>query len=50
MGLSEAQLKESLDALTVTEPAFAVALTRAGYPAPRIRDRGYETLLRTIVG
>jgi DNA-3-methyladenine glycosylase II len=50
MGLSEALLKSSIDALAVTEPAFAVALERAGYPAPRIRDRGYETLLRTIVG
>ncbi|NIJ22232.1 DNA-3-methyladenine glycosylase II [Sphingomonas naasensis] len=50
MGLSETQLKESLDALVALEPAFATALQRAGYPAPRIRDRGYETLLRTIIG
>jgi DNA-3-methyladenine glycosylase II len=50
MGLSAAQLKESLDALAGSEPALAEALKRAGYPEPRIRDRGYETLLRTIVG
>jgi len=50
MGLSETQLKQSIDALVAVEPAFAVALQRAGYPAPRIRDRGYETLLRTIIG
>jgi DNA-3-methyladenine glycosylase II len=25
-------------------------LSRAGYPEPRIRERGYRTLLRTIVG
>lgn len=50
MGLSESQIKESIDALALVEPAFAAALERAGYPAPRIRDRGYETLLRTIVG
>jgi DNA-3-methyladenine glycosylase II len=50
MGLSETQLKESIDALAKVEPAFAAALERAGYPAPRLRDRGYETLLRTIVG
>lgn len=50
MGLSESQLKESLDALAKLEPAFAAAVKRAGYPAPRLRDRGYETLLRTIVG
>lgn len=50
MGLSEAQLHDSLDALAISEPAFAAALARVGYPAPRIRDRGYATLLRTIVG
>lgn len=50
MGLSESQLKESIDALAKVEPAFAAAVKRAGYPQPRLRDRGYETLLRTIVG
>jgi len=50
MGLTAEQLKISIDALTRIEPAFATALARAGYPEPRIRDRGYETLLRTIVG
>jgi len=43
-------LNASLDALAAIEPAFAAALTRAGYPQPRVRDRGYATLLRTIVG
>ncbi len=32
------------------EPAIARAITRAGYPEPRIRALGYATLLRTIVG
>ncbi len=50
MGLSEQALRRSLDALSVTEPAFAAALARVGYPAPRIRERGYATLLRTILG
>jgi DNA-3-methyladenine glycosylase II len=50
MGLSAELLKASLDALAGIEPAFATALDRAGYPPPRIRDRGYETLLRTIIG
>ncbi|MEQ9661681.1 MAG: DNA-3-methyladenine glycosylase 2 family protein [Parasphingopyxis sp.] len=50
MGLNERQLKTSLDALAGIEPAFADALEQAGYPEPRIRDRGYVTLLRTIVG
>ncbi len=50
MGLSTAQLQEHLDALAARDPRFAVALARAGYPEPRLRDRGYVTLLRTIVG
>lgn len=50
MGLSEAQLRTAIDALVGVEPAFAAALERAGYPPPRIRERGYATLLRTIVG
>ena len=43
-------LKAALDTLAEIEPAFAVALRRAGYPPPRVRDRGYATLLRTIMG
>ncbi|WP_213982016.1 DNA-3-methyladenine glycosylase 2 family protein [Sphingomonas sp. dw_22] len=50
MGLSAAQLRASIDALAGIEPAFAAALERAGYPEPRIRERGHETLLRTIIG
>lgn len=50
MGLSAAQLQNHLDALAERDPRFAVALGHAGYPEPRIRDRGYVTLLRTIVG
>jgi DNA-3-methyladenine glycosylase II len=50
MGLSAEQLRTSLDALAQIEPAIAAAVARAGYPAPRIRERGYATLLRTIVG
>ncbi len=50
MGLSAADLNAGLDALAAREPAFAAALERVGYPAPRIRARGYATLLRTILG
>jgi len=50
MGLSTAQLHTALDELATREPAFAAALARAGYPPPRIRERGYATLLRTIIG
>jgi DNA-3-methyladenine glycosylase II len=50
MGLSADQLKTALDALAEREPAFAAALARVGYPEPRLRERGYATLLRTIIG
>lgn len=50
MGLTRDQLRASMDALAALEPGFAAALARVGYPEPRIRPRGYETLLRTIVG
>ena len=50
MGLSAQQLAASLDAVAAGEPAIAAALARAGYPEPRIRETGYRTLLRTIVG
>jgi DNA-3-methyladenine glycosylase II len=50
MGINAEQLRASLNALAQAEPAFAVALTRIGYPEPRISQRGYVTLLRAIVG
>ncbi|MGE0773529.1 MAG: DNA-3-methyladenine glycosylase [Sphingomonadaceae bacterium] len=50
MGLSADQLRISIDALSELEPAIGASLARIGYPEPRIRDPGYETLLRTIVG
>lgn len=49
-GISETQLRESIDAVAAAEPAVARALGLAGYPPPRIRPPGYQTLLRTIVG
>lgn len=50
MVTSADRIRDSLDALAAMEPGFAAALLRVGYPAPRIREPGYETLLRTIVG
>lgn len=50
MGLTAEQLRESLDAIAAREPLMAAAVARVGYPEPRIREPGYETLLRTIVG
>ena len=50
MGLTAAQIRHSLDAVAEREPAFARALAAVGYPEPRLREPGYRTLLRTIVG
>ena len=50
MGLGIDAIRTGLDAIADREPAFARALTIAGYPEPRIRSTGYGTLLRTIVG
>ncbi|MBO9519404.1 MAG: DNA-3-methyladenine glycosylase 2 family protein [Porphyrobacter sp.] len=50
MGLTAEQLTQGLDAVAASEPAIASALALAGYPEPRIRETGYRTLLRTIVG
>jgi DNA-3-methyladenine glycosylase II len=50
VGLNAERLRAALDMLAATEPAFAAGIGRVGYPPPRIRDRGYETLLRTMVG
>ncbi|MFL0414651.1 DNA-3-methyladenine glycosylase 2 family protein [uncultured Sphingomonas sp.] len=50
MGLNERDLHAAVDSLGEIEPAFAAAVARVGYPPPRIRERGYATLLRTILG
>ena len=50
MGIGAERLKASLGALAAAEPAFASALARAGYPEPRISERGFVTLLRAVVG
>ena len=50
MGLTAAQIRDGVDAVAAREPGVATALASVGYPEPRIRPRGYQTLLRTIVG
>lgn len=49
MGIGANQLRAALDALGEIEPKFGAALAAIGYPEPRIRPRGFETLLRAIV-
>jgi DNA-3-methyladenine glycosylase II len=50
MGISAEALRAALDAVAARDPAVAKALGEAGYPEPRISARGYQTLLRAIVG
>ena len=50
MGLSKETIKTGLDHVGAIEPRLAEAVAQSGYPEPRIRPEGYETLLRTIVG
>lgn len=50
MGLSAEQLGAAFAVLGKLEPRIAKVIAELGHPEPRIRPRGYETLLRTIVG
>jgi len=50
MGLSKEAIRKGLDVVGAIEPRLAEAIAASGYPEPRIRPEGYETLLRTIVG
>jgi DNA-3-methyladenine glycosylase II len=50
VGIKAEELRAALDSLAERDPAIAAALARAGYPEPRISERGYQTLLRAIVG
>lgn len=47
---TNATIRASIDALCAIEPGMARAIERLGYPEPRVRATGYDTLLRTIVG
>ena len=50
MGLDASAIKSGLDAIAANDSRISRALELAGYPEPRLRPRGYATLLRTIVG
>lgn len=49
-GIAADDLRRSLDALAAADPMIAAALESSGYPEPRVNERGYVTLLRTIIG
>jgi len=46
----EEDIVAGLDAVAAADSRIADALQRTGYPGARLRERGYRTLLRTIVG
>lgn len=50
MGIPAQKLHAALDSLAAIEPGIAAALAVTGYPDERLREPGYPTLLRTIVG
>jgi DNA-3-methyladenine glycosylase II len=50
MGLTADQIRSGLDHAGRSNAMLAAAIGRVGYPEPRIRVRGWQTLLRTIVG
>lgn len=49
-GIEAELMRGSLDELARRDSAIAAALEQCGYPEPRVNDRGYVTLLRTIIG
>ena len=49
-GISAEALHASLAALAERDAAIAAALAHSGCPPPRFNERGYVTLLRTVIG
>jgi DNA-3-methyladenine glycosylase II len=47
--MNSEQIRTSLDALASIEPAFAAKLAEIGYPGPRERERGHQTLVQAII-
>ncbi len=50
MALTAEHITTGLDSIAAQNPRISAALAKAGYPEPRIRETGYLTMLRTIVG
>ena len=48
--LDQAQIIEDIDRIALIDHELKVALSSYGYPQPRIRPQGFETLLTIIVG
>ena len=48
--MNQKQLKKDIDSIARIDPDVETAVQTIGYPKPRIRPQGFETLLTTIVG
>ena len=48
--MNQIQIKKDIDSIGRIDSDVATALQIIGYPKPRIRPQGFETLLTTIVG
>jgi DNA-3-methyladenine glycosylase II len=48
--LNQKQIKNDIDCIARLDAEVKTALPMVGYPEPRIRPQGFETLLTTIVG
>lgn len=47
--MNQSKIKRHLDALARLDPDVSRGLQQVNYPAPRIREQGFETFLSTIV-
>jgi DNA-3-methyladenine glycosylase II len=48
--LTDPQIRSALDTLAATDSHVAAAVKLVGYPAERINEQGFTTVLRVIVG
>ncbi len=48
--MDQPTIRRHLDALALADADLRVGLERVGYPLPRIREPGFETLLAIVVG
>ena len=48
--MNQKQIKKDIDSIARIDADVETALQTIGYPKPRIRPQGFETLLSTIVG
>lgn len=48
--LNQKQIKKDIDCIALVDAELKAAVSRYGYPKPRIRPQGFETFMATMVG